>query len=273
MKGCKAIQIIFGIICALVTIVLGSVTVLLFLPYIGGDLTDGIFHTLYEGIQNIATTIGLEGYTWAILCAVFALPTVLLVFSTNLLLYGKRGGSIVAGSVLALLALIIVGGATGYFSKELFGDLQKWYLIGLGCLSALFLLMFILTTSAVKRATKKAKASVAVDGDIDTGDEIIITVEEDVDQDVDTADTSVVEPTTDEGAVDQPADQPTDDGILFMAQDYSSVSEVADETYEHNDVIPKKVLEKLKIARELYEKGAITKDEYLSIVNKYLSQQ
>ena len=102
-------------------------------------------------------------------------------------------------------------------------------------------------------------------------DEIVITVESD--QGTDTTDTAVVEPTTDTAPVDQPADESTDDGILFMAQDYSSVSEVADNTYEHNDVLPKKVLEKLKIARELYEKGAITKDEYLSIVNKYLTQQ
>lgn len=270
MKGCKAIQIIFGIICALMTIALGTVTVLLFLPYIGGDLTDGIFHTMYEGVQNIATTVGLTGYTWVVLCVVFVLPTVLLVISTNLLLYGKRGGSIVAGSVLALVALIIVGGVTGYFSKDLFASWQKLYLIVLGGGSAFFLLMFVLTTSAVRRA-KKQPVGVVDEAPDSVYDEIVITVESD--QGTDTTDTDVVEPTTDPAPVDQPADESTDDGILFMAQDYSSVSEVADNTYEHNDVLPKKVLEKLKIARELYEKGAITKDEYLSIVNKYLTQQ
>lgn len=247
MKGCKAWQIIFGIICLFMTIALGTVTVVMFLPYLGGELTSGIFHTMYDSIGEIAKTVGISAsYTWAVLCVVFLLPTLLLLLATNLLLYGKRGGSIVAGSILALLALVIVGGATGWFSKSMFGSHQKLYLLILGGGAVIFILIFIATTSAVKRARRKAKA-------LQADDEIVITVEEDGDE-----------------GDDEVADG---DDVLFMAQDYGSVSEVADTTYEHNDVLDKKVLEKLKIARDLYEKGAITKDEYLAIVNKYLTQQ
>lgn len=248
MKGCKAWQIIFGIICLFMTIALGTVTVVMFLPYLGGELSSGIFHTMYDSIGEIAKAVGISAsYTWAILCVVFLLPTVLLLLATNLLLYGKRGGSIVAGSILALIALVIVGGVTGWFSKSMFSSHQKLYLLTLGGGAVIFILIFIATTSAVRRARRKAKAE-----QIDDTDEIVITVEEDGDGE-------------DDGEVA--------DDVLFMAQDYGSVSEVADTTYEHNDVLDKKVLDKLKIARDLYEKGAITKDEYLSIVNKYLTQQ
>lgn len=256
MKGCRTLQIIFGIMCALMTIALGTVTVLLFLPYLGGELTSGVFQRMLDGVSTIASTVGLAGLEWVVLCVVFALPTLLLVLATNLLLYGKRGGSIVAGSVLAFLALVVVGGVTGWFSKDLFQHWQKLYLLVLGGGTVVFMLVFVLTLSAVKRAEKKAAVAVRgpvddVDGDVD---EIVITVEEYVDTDT-TGDT-------------------TDDGdILYMAQDYSSVSEVAEETYDHHDVLPKKVLEKLKVARDLYEKGAITKEEYLAIVNKYLVQE
>lgn len=250
MKGCKAWQIIFGIICMFMTIALGAVTVVLFMPYLGGELSAGIFSTISNSIGTIAKTVGIDGYSLTVLGVVFLLPTILLLLATNLLLYGKRGGSVVAGSILALVALVIVGGVTGWFSKTMFGSHQKLYLLILGGGSVIFLLVFIATTSAVKRARRNAKAVEIAD---DT-DEIVITVEEDGDEVADST-------------------QDTDDDVLFMAQDYGSVSEVADTTYEHNDVLPKKVLEKLKIARELYEKGAITKDEYLSIVNKYLTQQ
>lgn len=245
MKGCKAWQIIFGIVCLFMTIALGTVTVVMFLPYLGGELTSGVFHTMYDSIGEIAKTVGISAsYTWAVLCVVFLLPTILLLLATNMLLYGKRGGSIVAGSILALLALVIVGGVTGWFSKIMFESRQKLYLLVLGGGAVIFILIFIATTSAVKRARRKAKT-------LQTDDEIVITVEEDGEGD----------------------DEVADDDVLFMAQDYGSVSEVADTTYEHNDVLDKKVLEKLKIARDLYEKGAITKDEYLAIVNKYLTQQ
>ncbi len=250
MKGCRALQIIFGIICALMTIALGTITVLMFAPYLGEALPSGVFGRMYDGVGIITSTVGLAGLEWVVLCVVFLLPTVLLVLATNLLLYGKRGGSIVAGSILGLLALVIVGGVTGWFSKDLFAHWQKLYLIILGGGSAFFIFMFVLTTSAVKRA--KQKATIAPQ---EGNDEIVITVEGD-------------------GAVEEDNGDPSgDEGVIYMAQDYGSVSEVADETYEPNEVLPKKVLEKLKIARELYERGAITKDEYLSIVNKYLVQE
>lgn len=245
MKGCKAWQIIFGIICLLLTITLCTVTVVLFLPYFGGELSDGIFASINDGVSEIVKTVGIANYSSLVLGVVFALPTLLLLLATNLLLYGKRSGSIVAGCVLAVLASLIAGGVTAWFSKVLFGEHQNLYLLVLGCVLAIVLLLFIATLLAVGIAKKRSKAQTA------DGDEIVTTVVENDNQTV---------------------EQSTDD-VLFMAQDYGSVSDVADATYERNDVLPQKVLDKLKIARELYEKGAITKEEYFEIVNKYLVQQ
>lgn len=241
MKGCKAWQIVFGIICLLMTIALGTVSVVLFLPYIGGELCDGIFALMYDGLSEIAKTVGVAGYAWVVLAVVFALPTVLLLVATNLLLYGRRGGSIVCGSVFALLAVAVFGGASAWFRGAMFGERQNLYLLVLGCVAIVVLFMFIATLCAVGIAKKKATTQ------SDDCNEIATTVVEN-------------------------DDQSTDD-VLFMAQDYGSVSDVVDATYEHNDVLPQRVLDKLKIARELYEQDAITKEEYFEIVNKYLTQQ
>ena len=267
MKGCKGLQIFFGLICLIVTIAIGSLMVLLFLPYIGGDLTNGPLYPLYDGVRQVAQTVGLAGLEWAVICVVFALPTLLLVLATNLLLYGKRAGSIKAGSTLALFAVLIFAGATIWFRAALLGDYQQIGLYALAGLAGLFLLLAIITGAAANKAKKKlanAQANVAN----------VAVVEQPQDNNV--VETPAEEPqdVAVETPAESPAEQPVDSqDILYMAQDYSSVSEVADDTYEQNQVLSKKVLDKLKIARDLYEKGAITKDEYLAIVNKYLVQE
>lgn len=245
MKGCKAWQTIFGIICLFMTIALGTVTVVLVLPYSGGELSAGVFASMHDSLAEIAKTVGIDGYSIAVWGVVFALPTILLLLATNLLIYGRRSKSIVTGCILALLAFAISGGVTALFRKSMFDTHQQLYLLVLGGIAVVLLLMFIATLCAVGNAKRKAKTQTA---DVD---EIAVTVGE---------------------SCDQAANQSTDD-VLFMAQDYGSVSDVSDTTYEHTDVLPQKVLDKLKIARELYEKGAITKEEYLDIVNKYISQQ
>ncbi len=244
MKGCKAWQTIFGIICLFMTIALGTVTVVLFLPYLGGELSAGVFASMHDSLAEIAKTVGIDG-SIAVWGVVFALPTILLLLATNLLIYGRHSKNIVTGCILALLSVAISGGITALFRKSMFDTYQRLYILVLGGIAVVLLFMFIATLCAVGNAKRKSKIQTA---DVD---EIAVTVGE---------------------HCDQAANQSTDD-VLFMAQDYSSVSDVSDTTYEHTDVLPQKVLDKLKIARELYEKGAITKEEYLDIVNKYITQQ
>ena len=266
MKGCKALQVILGIICALGTIAIGAVTVLLLLPYLGGTLTDGIFQHIYDGIKAIASTVGVAGREWIVIGVVFALPTLLLVLATNLLFYGKRASSIKAGVAFADIAIVICCGALAWFREEIFASYQQIALIALASIGGFALLLTIIANAVVNHAKKKARATVAPTADQGNVDQTI-TVEETGDNNVDTASETTTDTT--DVAVDEAPQE--DEGILYMAQDYSSVSEVAEETYDHNDVLPRNVLEKLKIARDLYEKGAITKEEYLAIVNKYLS--
>ena len=301
MKGCKALQVLFGFVCAILTIVLGSITLLYFLPAVAGLIpgasvvANDIAQLISGGVSAVAQTLTLVGLDWVVACVVFALPTLLLLIGTNLLLYGKRGGSIKAGATLACLSAIIVCGVGIYFRAQMLGDYQQIGLIVLASVLGFVLLLAIITNAVVnelnKTASKPAAVAVVDEGTTNT------TVDTVDDQPVETANTTteqvddvavdtpveqpVEEPAEEQPVVaeitnDTPAEQPaeqTDDGILFMAQDYSSVSEASDETYEHTEVLTQKVLDKLKIARELYIKGVITKDEYLAIVNKYLSQE
>ena len=301
MKGCKALQVLFGFVCAILTIVLGSITLLYFLPAVVGLIpgasvvANDIAQLISGGVSAVAQALTLVGLDWVVACVVFALPTLLLLIGTNLLLYGKRGGSIKAGATLACLSAIIVCGVGIYFRAQMLGDYQQIGLIVLASVLGFVLLLAIITSAVVnelnKTTSKPAAVAVVDEGTTNT------TVDTVDDQPVETANTTteqvddvavdtpveqpVEEPAAEQPVVaeianDTPAEQPaeqTDDGILFMAQDYSSVSEASDETYEHTEVLTQKVLDKLKIARELYIKGVITKDEYLAIVNKYLSQE
>lgn len=302
MKGCKALQVLFGFVCAILTIVLGSITLLYFLPAVAGLIpgasvvANDIAQLISGGVSAVAQALTLVGLDWVVACVVFALPTLLLLIGTNLLLYGKRGGSIKAGATLACLSAIIVCGVGIYFRAQMLGDYQQIGLIVLASVLGFVLLLAIITSAVVnelkKTASKPAAVAVVDEGATNT------TVDTVDDQPVETANTTTeqvddvavdtpVEQPVEEPAVEQPvvaeiandtpaeqpAEEPSDDGILFMAQDYSSVSEASDETYEHTEVLTQKVLDKLKIARELYIKGVITKDEYLAIVNKYLAQE
>ena len=303
MKGCKGLQVFFGFVCLLLTIVLGSITLLYFLPVVANlvpgasVVANDIVELITAGVGAVAQVATLAGLEWVVACVVFALPTLLLLIATNLLLYGKRAGSVKAGSTLAVLSTIIVCGVGAYFREQFLGGYQQIGLIVLAGILGLVLLLGIITSAVANSLKKKATATAVVkvvdnsttDTTVDVANEqpvdtAIDTTTEPVDQVVvdQPAEQPIEQPaeqpqvcdeSTNQTPTEQPADQSDDNEILFMAQDYSSVSEASDETYQHTEVLTQKVLDKLKLARELYVKGVITKDEYLAIVNKYLAQE
>lgn len=242
MKGCKALQLIFGITCAILTVAVGLTAVMLFLPHIGVELDFEPFATMSKGVDTIAKTLDLPDHSWAVICIMFVLPMLLLVLATCLLIRGKKVGSIVAGSVLATFSIDYVCIVCAVFSKQLFGEAQTTSILIAVGIAVVCTLLYVLTISAIRRASKPIEPTPPVDTPTDTEQP------------------QVVEQTADEPAPYVPSDSVT-------------VSQVADQTYEQNDVLPPKVLAKLKLARDLYEKGALTKEEYLGIVNKYINQQ
>lgn len=242
MKGCKTLQIVFGIVCAILAVAVGLTAVMLFLPYLDVELNIDLFATMSNGVDTISETLDMHDHGWVVICIMFVLPMALLVLASCLLLRGKRGGPIVIASVLATFATDFVCIVTAVFSEQLFDDAQTTFiLIDIG-VAVVCTLLYGLTISAVRRASSPATTEPVVD-------------------------TAPQQPT------DQTdSDQIQDDGVAFMPSDCSSVSEVADQTYEQTDVLSPKVLAKLKLARDLYEKGALTKEEYLGIVNKYINE-
>ena len=242
MKGCKALQIIFGTLCAILTIAVGLTAVTLFLPYLGVKLNFEPFATMSKGVDTIAKTLDLADQSWVVTCIMFVLPTLLLVLATCLLLRGKKAGSIVAGSVVATFAIVYVCIVCAVFSKQLFGDIQTTVILVAVGVAVVCTLLYCLTISAVRRASKPADTTPPVDTTTDTDQP------------------QVVEQTDGEPAPYVPSDSVT-------------VSQVADQTYEQTDTLPPNVIAKLKLVRELYEKGALTKEEYLALVDKYINQQ
>ncbi len=240
MKGCKALQIVFGTLCAILTVAVGLTAVILFLPYLGIEPNIDLFDTISKGVDTIAKTLDMADNSWVVICIMFVLPMLLLVLATCLLLRGKKAGSIVAGSVLATFSTVFVCIVMAMFSKQLFADMQTTFvLIALG-VAVVCILLYCLTIFAVRRANQSTT-------------------------------TPVVEPT--EPNTDQDDDnQGQDASTMYVPSDSVTVSQVADQTYEQSDTLPPNVLAKLKLVRDLYEKGALTEEEYLALVNKYINQ-
>ncbi|MBQ8434237.1 MAG: hypothetical protein IJX23_05485, partial [Clostridia bacterium] len=149
MKDRKTLQKVFGIMCALMALALGTVTVLVILPYLGGDLVRGLFDRMTAGLATIADTTKIPELL--ILLVAFIAPTILLAISAGKLLGGKSGRTVFEGSVVALVAFVLVGSITAIFSKPLFVHWQWLYLTILGLGAVLFGAIFVLTLLAVKR--------------------------------------------------------------------------------------------------------------------------
>ncbi len=269
MKGARALQIILGILSVILTIALGSITLLVILPMtFSADLTNvvSILRTAIEATVDIANSFGLTGIAYVLPCVVFALPTLLMLVATNLLLFGKKRSTGVGGCVLGTIALAIFDAFVCYFAKQLVGEklVMLLYII-VGATTLFYLLFVVLYGTVSKKYCKKCYEYYLYD-------DVPIDYEYDVDTQTDTSNTDSVDVVVEEIAPVVVEDTDGDGQVLFMAQDYSSVSDISDETYNHTDVLSQKVLEKLKLARDLYEKGAITKDEYLNIVQKYLEE-
>ena len=242
MKGCKALQIVFGITCAILTVAVGLTAVTLFLPYLGVELNFDMFATMSNGMDTITKTLDLADQSWVVTCIMFVLPMLLLVLATCLLLRGKKAGSIVAGSVVATFATVYVCIVCAVFSKQLFGEMQTTAILVAVGVALICTLLYCLTISAVRRASNH-----------------VSTPQPQVDTTTDTDQPQVVEQTDGEP-------------IPYVPSDSVTVSQVADQTYEQTDTLPPNVLSKLKLVRELYEKGALTKEEYLALVDKYINQ-
>ncbi len=241
MKGCKALQIVFGTLCAILTVAVGLTAVMLFLPYLEVELNIDLFATMSEGVDTIAKTLDLADQSWVVICIMFVLPTLLLVLATCLLLRGKKEGSLVAGSVLATFSTVFVCIVLAMFSKQLFANMQTTFVLIAVGIAVVCTLLYCLTIYAVRRASQPTS-------------------------------TPVVEPT--EPNTDQDNDTTSqDEDTTYIPSDSVTVSQVADQTYEQSDVLPPNVLAKLKLVRDLYEKGALTEEEYLALVNKYINQK
>lgn len=149
MMDRKKLQKIFGIMCALMALTLGTVTVLVILPFLGGELPNGVFHRMSDGLIAIAATTKIPALL--IVLFAFVLPVVLLSLATSWLLHGKSDRTVLKGEIVALAALVIVGLITAIGSKALFVHWQWLYLLILGLGTAVFVAVFVLTWLAVKR--------------------------------------------------------------------------------------------------------------------------
>ena len=115
MKDRKTLQKVFGIMCALMALALGTVTVLVILPYLGGDLVRGLFDRMTAGLATIADTTKIPELL--ILLVAFIAPTILLAISAGKLLGGKSGRTVFEGSIVALVTPFDESGRVNYFQQ------------------------------------------------------------------------------------------------------------------------------------------------------------
>jgi len=280
MKARRTFQIASAMLALIYAIVLLAVTVMLLLPIFGRNIMEP-FNGWAQNISgNLVSKVNFlpQDGPWGgtvIVAVMFFLPAVFL-FLAMLILFSKphngKQGFHNFGSVLGLLGILLFGVLIELCASNIFGDKKITYMIACG-VASVFLVLFLLLGMILKSKKKSVEATEqtsepasadtpvwnaedAADATVhtDTNDRIWVAEPEVVPQETQT------QPTT--------ADTQTAE---YVPDDTKTVRDIVDRTYGAPlENISSKNLEKIQTLRSLLEANAITKDEYIALVNSYL---
>ena len=261
MKTRRALQIVVGILSLLVALcLLVAFTVFVFLLYAREDVFETgtqIANTLNQGLQFVANTMGLNGQL-AILVPVlfYGLPFLLLLLAAILLFSHKtaKQSKYVAGNVLALTGATIFTVFTVVCAKSILSGNAASFYVRLAAVGLLGLfVIFVGAALGVKRKREQVA---------ETAEQTDATI-----ANTTTYETAEATETSDYLVVDEIAND------AYVPDPDITVNDVMQNIYgESERELSPEVIAKINKVRLLYETDAITNDEYLKLVNIYLSK-
>ena len=269
MKSRRVLQIIVAVLSiTLLTCLLLSAALIAVgkhldvMPQLIGELAD----TFKTGLQEVASK-----YTIAVPAVALLAPAVLLLLAAILLLTRNKGSEAknIVGCIFALVGAAILAAFLILFAKQLFAE--QLHLI-VWCASGGVLALFVVFVGcALGVRPKRIRVTAYPEADEHTEDAATETQEAS-----EVTAESTVENETEELEEDGETDETVDTAQEGELEDYVpnidvTIHDVVEKTYgkEGAELSPN-TIEKINKVRSLYEAKAISEQEYIKLMRKYL---
>ena len=278
MKSRRVLQIFVAVLSIVLLACLALLAALLYL----GDLIDVIPQQLLDfgdtfkaGMKAVSDKFFL--YDEAVPVLVFSVPSVLLLIATILLLVkkGKETKNIV-GCIFALLGALTLTAFLMVFAKNLFaeslliaafsasGGVLALFVIFVGCALGVRPKRITVTTYATEQTETVEETETQQTSETETASEAEQTEEKE--QAVDTLVEEEQQPV--EEATESEDDTPATQYVPNLGV---TIHDVVEKTYgKEGDTLTKNTIEKINKVRALYDAKAITEEEYIKLMRKYL---
>ena len=278
MKARRTFQIAAAMLTMIFAVVLLASAIMVILPIVGNKSL-APFQEWGENIRdNVVPKLSFLPQTgiWGgvtVVLVMLLLPSILFIFTTLLLfprVKNGKNGSHSFGCFLGILGTLIFAIPAEVFASKIFGDKKYTYMIVFGMCAAFLLLFLILgmLKDKKKKAVKAAEPKEQTTTDTLVGE----TADEEIDTTVHT-DTNdriwVAEPESTPQEIEEvPEEQQTN---KYVPDDTRSVSDVMNTTYGAPiEDVGTDNMKKIQTVRSLLDANAITKEEYIALVNAYL---
>lgn len=266
MNARRRLQKFIGVlsIIAIIIVIWAAACVALAILFPNLTLLAKGYEIVKEGFQIAANLMGIGDLMLLLPAIAYVLPALLLVIPAIVSFLPENGkpGKYTVANVFALIAIIIMAGFTLVFATDLAVNVHKhtWYLtpfswttidtivryIALG-----LLFLFVLCISIALATRPKARKE-----------------EEDSEEPVASTTEDVAEESGGDVVVVESADEvPTE-----YVPETTSVADVEDGLYGDEVITDPIALERIRKARYLYDLNAISREEFIKVVNSCLRQ-
>ena len=290
MKTRRSLQILSGILALLYCLGMLAVGVLVALSLFGHEI-----HPIFNSwsniiLENVVPKLTFlpqgDNHTWSaviVLGVMLGAPALLLLFAAvGLFSKSKNGkeGWRNFGAVLGMLGVLIFVVALELLAMmkgfEVFAD-KKWLyagaVLGIGVLLMLFLILSMVRWNK-KQAAAEQQPAEAENSEVTESQPADTTAPAEPVNTYDAYDVTVPYSAPRESQTYE-TPQPAQEQYDYTQYDTRSVRDIMDRTYGSEPVqnVGKDNMKKIQTLQSLYEAKAISKDEYLALVQAYLKDQ
>ena len=282
MNARRTFQIASGMLALIYSIAMLAAAVMVIIPIFDSKMFEpfnGWAHTLRDTVVPKLSFLPQEGPWGGVIVAavMFGLPGLLLFFAMLALFRKSKNGKQglhTFGSLLGLLGILIFGASVGMCAImkdiNLFGEDKLTYLIIVGAACVFMLLLLIL--SMAKFGKNKNADQAEQPADVAPNPQMTETVANT------TANTETNQTgwnpygTPQQNYAQEPAQTPITE-YDYSIYDSKTVRDIVDRTYgASSENVGSNNMKKIQTLRSLLDAGAITKDEYIALVNAYLGK-
>ena len=237
----------------------------------------------HKGLDKIAEKLSVPAFV--VPTVAFGAPALLLLLAAILILTKNKGKDTknVVGCMFALIGVIIVTAFVAVFAVELLGESNK--LVAWGACGGVLIVFVIFGECALGVKAKQAQTPVAVNEADETAENELDKVSHEIsereqelerEQDENRTFTPVLLTPPQQLVLRQQEEyveqeEPTTPATQYVPHASVTIRDVVENTYgKENSELTSETIKKINKVRALFEANAITEEEYIKLIKKYL---